>query len=758
MELHSTSSTEPRSTGARMAAPLRTVAGMGLATLLVGAFAPSAIASPVVTASHSSTESASLVFAGDEDEDDAGADDDLDEDEGHPFGTEAPGDGADDGPELEMEDSEMILVMDASGSMRADDAGDQTRIAAAKDALSSVVDSLEDHQNVGLRVFAGEITDSDAPEACEDSELVVEIGNDNRSELRSAIDEYDAVGARTPLAYALEQAAGDLGEEGNRTIVLVSDGEENCDPDPCEAAEAIAEQGVEVAIHTVGFQIEDEEAAEAREQLQCIAETGGGDYFDATDAETLTHTLERISHRAQMPFSVHGQEVSPGSNQDNAPVLEPGAQYVGEFEYETMYYRVPRSLENSTLHVGIATYNDQADHWERAEVELSTMGDNRTCGRDRVHRWTSEMGNMFRTGQIAAAPEYDSESRDAGCWEDDELLLAIHSGGRHSEGDDILGQPFELVVEEEPNPVNGEDFYSDYDSNGLPWDSDDLTWNEMPRDRENEEEIIAGNSLNNAPLLEPGETYDTDILPGEIQVYRIGADWGQQVQAEAFFPEPDSTLSDQLQANYTRVHIDILSPLRGSATPSRSNSGSDIADARARVDRQDATTVHRFSHPVWWPNRYSTSGSHPEHASTVPGEYFVVISAEPIDDNVSFSMPYRLTVDNFDFIDSETPQYSDSPASPSEDDGAEEGITEEDQPADDSPETAAASAEDQSDDAATEEPEAEGTDEPVAAEQTGFFSGTTGILVALGVFALLLMAAGGLFLARVMKSSNNGQA
>ncbi|WP_120002976.1 vWA domain-containing protein [Nesterenkonia muleiensis] len=740
MEMHSTSSNESSRTGTRLSAPLRTLTGMSLAAIMVGAFAPSSFASPAATASYSSHEllPASSSSSGQDD------DQDQEDSENHT--------GEDGAPEIEMEGTEMILVMDASGSMNAEDAGDQTRIAAAKDALSNVVDSLEDHQNVGLRVFAGEVTDSEAPEACEDSELVVEIGDDNRDELRSAIDDYEAVGARTPLAYALEQAAADLGDEGNRTIVLVSDGEENCAPDPCEAAETIAEQGIDVAIHTVGFQIEDEEAAEAREQLQCIAETGGGDYYDASDAETLTHTLERISHRAFMPFSLHGEEVEPGSNQDNAPVLEPGAQYVGAFEYETMYYRIPRSMENSTLHVGIATYNDSGDHYENAEIELTTMGDNRTCGRQRVRWWGTTASNLFRTAQVAAAPVYDSEDNDAGCGENDELLLAIHSGGRFGEGDDILGQPFELLVEEEPDPVNGQDYYNDYQSNGLPWDGDDFGWIEMERDRDSEEQTIAGSSLNNAPKLEAGTTYDTDILPGEIQVYRIDAEWGQQLQAEAFFPEPDSRLSDELLSNYTNVHMDILSPYRGAATPSRNSGGSDVGTGRERISPQNATTLHRYSHPVWWPNRYSTTGSDSEHSATIDGEYYLVISADPADENTSFSMPYRLTADTFEVIDSETPQYSQTSS-----DIQEEGTAEEDQPEDVSTETAAASFEGQNDDAGVEEPGGEDNGEPVAAEQTGFFSGTTGVLVGLGAFALLLMAAGGLFLARVIKTGGNEQ-
>lgn len=757
---HRSPADQGREAGRRGHRGITTLTGVTMATLLLGTFAPSAQASVATTAAHSETILATSATSPSPDEDA-----EQDENSGQE-GDDGQQDSPDpEEPEVEFEDSELILVMDASGSMTAEDAGDTSRIEAARQSLHSVVDSLEDHQQVGLRVFAGEVTDSDAPEACEDSELAVEIGSDNRSELSEAIDDYDAIGARTPLAYALEQAAGDLSEEGNRTIVLVSDGEENCDPDPCEAAEAIAEQGIDMAIHTVGFQIEDEEAAEAREQLQCIADAGGGQYHDATDAETLTHTLERLSYRAFQPFSLHGEEVEPGSNQDNAPVLQPGSQYVGAFEHETMYYRVARTMENSTLHVGLATYNDEAENWENAEVELSTMGDNRSCGRQRVGWWGSSAANLFRTAQVAAKPIYDTEHRDAGCAEDDELLLAIHAGGRYGEGDDILGQPFELIVEEEPDPINGEDYYNDYDSNGLPWADEDLEWIEMERDRESDETIYAGSSLNNAPELEAGQTYDTDILPGEVQVYQIPADWHQQVQVEAFFPEADSTLQEHLRSNYTNVHIDILSPHRGRAADNRSSSGSEIGSSRQRISPTDATTLHRYSHPIWWPNRYSTSGNHSAHSAAVDGNYYVVLSADPADENVSFSMPYRLTVDTFDVIDAETPQYptaaeqSAEESEPRQEQDAENaaqespGVEEEDdQDAADLEETAEPASQPpaQDEDAANDDED----DEPVATEQTGF-SATDGMILGLGVLGLLLLAGGGLFLARMIKLSRS---
>ncbi len=664
MEQHHSCSTDRDPASARFTTALRTLTGMGLAALMVGTFAPASLADTGDPEDQDTQTEDNDDAAEPDQNSEVGSDEDRDQDRDHDKDRDWNEDSDEDtsqDTDLQVEDSELILVMDASGSMNAEDAGEQTRIAAAREALTNVVDSLDQHQQVGLRVFAGEVTDPEAPQACEDSELVVEIGDDNRDELRTAIEDYQAVGARTPLAYALEQAAEDLGDEGNRTIVLVSDGEENCAPDPCEAAQAIADQGIDLAIHTVGFQIEDEESEAAREQLQCIAEVGGGDYFDANDAETLTHTLERISHRAQMPFSLHGEQVEPGTNQDNAPVLEPGAQYIGTFEAETMYYRIPRSMENSTLHVGIATYNDLGDHYDSAEIELTTMGDNRSCARDRMGIWNTSGAHLFNTAQISAVPEYDSESRDAGCWENDELLLAIHSGGRYSEGDEILGQEFELVIDEEPDPANGEDFYRDYEFNGLPWD-DETEWIQMERDRDSDEQIIPGSSLNNAPLLEPGTTYDTDILPGEVQVFRVEADWNEQIQAEAFFPEPDSRLGEQLSQNYTRAHVDILSPYRGSVTDSRSNSTSDYGDAEAHIHRQDATTLHLYSYPVWWANRFEASyGSYSEHRASVAGEHYVVISADPLDENTSFTIPYRLTVDTFEVIQAETPEHPETP-------------------------------------------------------------------------------------------------
>ena len=50
-------------------------------------------------------------------------------------------------------DAAVILVVDASKSMRADDGSGQPKIAAAKSALNTLVDELPADAKVGLRVF-----------------------------------------------------------------------------------------------------------------------------------------------------------------------------------------------------------------------------------------------------------------------------------------------------------------------------------------------------------------------------------------------------------------------------------------------------------------------------------------------------------------------------------------------------------------------------------------------------------------------------
>ena len=83
--------------------------------------------------------------------------------------------------------------------------------------------------------------------------------------------------------------------EENNHVVLISDGIETCEGDPCKVAADLVAKGLNVRVHVVGFDVD----ADAREQLQCIAEAGNGMYFDAQSAQALQQAVIEVRAVAQ---------------------------------------------------------------------------------------------------------------------------------------------------------------------------------------------------------------------------------------------------------------------------------------------------------------------------------------------------------------------------------------------------------------------------------------------------------------------------
>lgn len=222
-----------------------------------------------------------------------------------------------------QEPASIMLVLDASGSMAADDAGGGTRMEAARAALTQAVDNLPEDAEVGLRVYgATEPNDTKTEAACTDTQVVVPLGPSDPAVLKKAVGDVQPSGF-TPTAYTLSQAADDLGDAGNRHIILVSDGEETCDPDPCETVRELGVDGIDVQIDTVGYGVEQT----ARTQLRCIAEVTGGVYLEAPDADSLGVALDKLSTRALRGFSLQGIPVRgvDRENVDEAPELAPAS-------------------------------------------------------------------------------------------------------------------------------------------------------------------------------------------------------------------------------------------------------------------------------------------------------------------------------------------------------------------------------------------------------------------------------------------------
>lgn len=427
----------------------------------------------------------------------------------------------------------MVLVLDSSGSMAEPASGGQSKIQAAKQALNTVIDGLPGTARVGLRVYGSEVFSADDPGACTDSELKVPVGPVDRQALKDEVSAYEPYG-ETPIAHSLKQAAGDLGSEGQRSIVLVSDGEETCDPDPCAVAERIAEEGIDLRVDVVGLNI----SGKARRQMQCIADAGGGQYYGADDADELADALAATSKRAFRPFGVSGQPVRGATEPEQAPTVRPG-QYIdrlGGDQEETgvKYYRVPHS-PGSTPHVAVTGRPEEADQDDGVDITISTpSGEQCIWGQSGTAlAWLQQ--NPVLTAQVTFHPWQGSNTE--ACEAADHLVVEVRRG---SEGKDYAPDtgemPIELRVIVEPPVTNGDQLYEMVDEADL--------WAEPVEEQEPEGSVTGGATFTDAPELGEGTWTDT-AQAGEMLFYKVRTEWGQAPTLTVRF-SADSYLAKQL--------------------------------------------------------------------------------------------------------------------------------------------------------------------------------------------------------------------
>jgi len=162
----------------------------------------------------------------------------------------------------------------------------ETKMEAAKRALSDFVGTLPANLSVGLEVYGNRET-----EECDDIEIIVPVGKLDVDEMQHEINSLQAFGA-TPVAAALEKGAAAMRPlNGNKTIVLISDGADTCGGDPIRVAERIREEmGIDVNIQVAGFGVD----KSAGEQLKETASAGGGNYYSADNSQQLSRCLMEI--------------------------------------------------------------------------------------------------------------------------------------------------------------------------------------------------------------------------------------------------------------------------------------------------------------------------------------------------------------------------------------------------------------------------------------------------------------------------------
>lgn len=179
---------------------------------------------------------------------------------------------------------EVMIILDGSGSMWGA-AGGEAKIDAAKKVLKELVPSLPKEVKLGLTVYGHR-----RKGRCDDIEIIIPVGSNTRALLLEKVNAISPKG-KTPIADSIKRVVNALKtRENETTIILVSDGVETCNPDPCGVVRELKKTGIKFILHVVGFDVN----VEGKAQLSCLAEAGGGVYYGAGNANDLLTAFQSM--------------------------------------------------------------------------------------------------------------------------------------------------------------------------------------------------------------------------------------------------------------------------------------------------------------------------------------------------------------------------------------------------------------------------------------------------------------------------------
>ena len=184
----------------------------------------------------------------------------------------------------------ILFIFDASQSMLARWQSGR-KIDIARKLLNNMLDSLKqmDNLEIGLRVYGHQ--KSFPPQDCDDTKLEVDFAPSNfvTERIKAKLKMLRARGT-TPIAISLEKGAYDFPRnvKSRNIIILITDGLEECDMDPCSVSRLLQREGIILKPFVIGVGLDES----YKNTFDCV-----GTYYDASKEKDFETVLEVvISH------------------------------------------------------------------------------------------------------------------------------------------------------------------------------------------------------------------------------------------------------------------------------------------------------------------------------------------------------------------------------------------------------------------------------------------------------------------------------
>ena len=185
----------------------------------------------------------------------------------------------------------ILFVFDGSRSMQGRwESG--KKIDIAQRLMTNILDSLQSLESgrfeLALRIYGHQ--SPVPPQNCDDTRLEVPFSKNNIADIKREIRGISPKGT-TPIARSIRLSGEDFPPcaDCRNIIILITDGVEACDEDPCATSRILQKKGITLKPFIIGVGIEEED----KDNLDCM-----GNYYDASDEQTFENVLRVVISQA----------------------------------------------------------------------------------------------------------------------------------------------------------------------------------------------------------------------------------------------------------------------------------------------------------------------------------------------------------------------------------------------------------------------------------------------------------------------------
>lgn len=201
---------------------------------------------------------------------------------------------------------ETLILLDASVSMM-EPFGETPKYLLAINEAKKVLSTYDRNKAIGLRTIGISIENAmdfltgDTESFCKATRLVSPITENNISEINSKLDLVFPLGT-TPLTYALQQSINnDFSLNTYKHIILITDGGESCNADPCSYIRRIMSSRSDIKIDVIAIGVSDNEFNE----LNCLTQATSGEIYNIKTPIDLSSALNKFLDNSNIaqPFN-----------------------------------------------------------------------------------------------------------------------------------------------------------------------------------------------------------------------------------------------------------------------------------------------------------------------------------------------------------------------------------------------------------------------------------------------------------------------